>query len=193
MIVSRKVITVIFILFIATLACNGNTEVVLKSADVSESNDGVALEEVVEKVPPVGTARSNPVPYGSEILAFDMVFTVIAYERPADRIVERANRFNAMQSGYREYILIEMSISCQKSFDDKCIIRGSNFELVGDGGIIYNRKYLSGIKGGLITNEEFFGGTTITGKIPFIIERSEINLVLIYNPFLKSPIYFQVQ
>ena len=186
--ISKNSIAVFVVILLVALACGGQSEVVVVQPD----KDSSVVDTIDESVPPAGTARSNPAPMGSAIIAFDMVFTVIDYERPANKTIERANMFNTKPQGDREYILIEMEIACEKTFDEKCVIRGSSFEIVGDGGVIYNRRYASGVKGGLITNEEFFGGTTITGKIPFIIERSETNLILIYDQFLKSPIYFEI-
>ncbi len=87
------IIIVACVLAIAVLACGSTSsgiEVRESSGGNENSTNGVdinqsAPEPTATKKP--GTARSNPAPVGSEVVADDMAFSISGSVRPADDIV----------------------------------------------------------------------------------------------------------
>ena len=182
----------ILVLVLATLACgSSNNEVVVNPPDAEEGEEAVEAEEVEEieatEGPKVGTARSNPAPAGSEVVTDKMAFVITGTTRPADDIVSAGNMFNTEPESDQEYIFVDVEVTCQKSTDDKCTIYPtSSFSLIGTSGVVYDPEImLAGVEGLFeILDTEFYGGSTVSGSLPFIINQADTDLVLVYEPIL---------
>jgi hypothetical protein len=110
--------------------------------------------------------------------------------RPADTIIRRANQFNSRPEAGKEYIEVDLELTCNRDADDKCSIFASSLKAVGaDGNIIDPEIFISGIDE-LLDSGEFFGGSTKIGKTFYIVPKDDTSVVLFYDPFLGNDIYF---
>ncbi|NLN69983.1 MAG: DUF4352 domain-containing protein [Chloroflexi bacterium] len=91
--------------------------------------------------------------------------------------------FNIESEEGEEYILVELHIECVKSSDDKCSISQFNFKMIGNAGVQYDAEwFVSGVSG-LLGSEDFYGGSEVSGSLPFIVKQSDANLIFVYEPF----------
>ncbi|NLD31929.1 MAG: DUF4352 domain-containing protein [Trichococcus flocculiformis] len=174
-------------LILASIACGGTSS---EPQVNPPSGDTEVIQPEVVEGPAVGTARSNPAPVGSEVVADKMVFTVTSIVRPANDIVMAGNQFNTKTEENQEYIFVELNVICKKSSDEKCSINPTfNMKLIGSNGIEYDPDiFLAGVKG-LLETTEFYGDASVKGYIPFIVGVGETDLVLLYDPFLGDTFY----
>jgi len=204
--VKNKTILLIIalVLTLAVLACgsSGNDIEVRESSEDNENSAQVNNDAESEESAPEptatkksGTARSNPAPAGSEVVADDMAFVISGSTRPADEIVTAGNMFNTEPESDQEYIFVTIDVTCQKSGDDKCTLYPtSNFTLIGQSGVVYEPEILlSGVEGLFdFLDTEFYGGSTISGSLPFIVSQTDTDLILIYDPFLGDTFFLAV-
>jgi hypothetical protein len=157
-----------------------------------ESSESQEAEEPSDSSAPVGTARSNPAPVGSVITADDMEFEILSYVRPATDIVMGGNMFNTEPESGEEYILVELEIKCMKSSDDQCSIGTYNLKLIGSTGIERDAEwFVSGVDN-LLEQTEFYGGASISGLLPFILNTDEVNVLLVYEPLFGDEFYLSL-
>lgn len=196
-------LVVLVFLAIAALAC-GSTNGVQVNTPVNTpgetSPDTPAEDPVQENVQtepeptatkPIGTARSNPAPVGSEIVADNMAFQILSAVRPANDIIKQGNPFNTEPASGQEYILVELQATCQKSSDEKCSLSSFlNFSLIGSLGIEYDPEIMIAGVEGLLDSIDFFGETTVSGYLPFIIGQDETDLILVYEPILFGDTFY---
>jgi hypothetical protein len=178
------VLLAILVLVLVSIACgSSDSDVVVNPPN--EDGDIEQSQPEPTEVPEVGTSRSNPAPVGSEVIVDDMAFTVVSTIRPADDIIKAGNPFNTEPESDQEYILVELQVNCEKADDDKCVISTFlNISLIGSSGVEVNPElFTTGVEG-LLESVEFYGGATVSGTIPFIINQSETDLVLVYEPLL---------
>jgi hypothetical protein len=203
-----KLSILVLVLVFASLACGGGSEVQV-NAPVSQEdavNTQVAVilaqggdgdsstAATVTEQPALGTARSNPAPAGSEIIADGMAFTLTGSVRPATQTVMSANQFNSAPEADEEYVLVSVSIACQKTVDEKCSIFSSSFKMLGSSGITSEPEiFVAGVPGLLDFNTEFYGGASISGAIPFIVSTADTGLLLVYEPFLGDSFYLAIE
>lgn len=212
--ISKRFLIMVVVLLISALACGSSSDGVEViepdnsaagvidepvaadevEADIAEevTKEEVVTEEVeVEPTKKPGTARSNPAPVGSEVVADDMSFVILGATRPADDLIKAGNMFNTEPEEDEEYILVELRIGCQKSSDDKCSISKFDFNMIGDAGVEYEAEFVSGVSG-LLSSEDFYGGSEVSGTLPYIVKISDENLIFVYEPFWGKPFYLQV-
>jgi hypothetical protein len=173
----------ILVLVLASISCGSSDDGVV----VNPPSDNEPEQSQPEQTDPpkVGTSRSNPAPVGSEVVVDDMAFTVLDTIRPADDIIKSGNQFNTEPESDQEYILVKLEVGCEKSVDEKCIISSFwNISLIGSSGVASDPELLTSGVEGLLESEEFYGGASVSGMIPFIINKTETDLVLIYEPLL---------
>jgi hypothetical protein len=198
----------IFVMVIAILACGQSTPEVKPpqnnptsqstvSSLVQPSSDNIELAtsspSPISTLKPVGSARSNPAPFGYEVTTEQMTFTVTELLRPADSIVSQGNMFNTIPDEGQEYVFVNLSIKCDKSIDENCNVSQFDFNLVGSAGLAHDTEiFLAGVSG-LLEDGDFFGGSTKSGYLAFIVGKEETDLVLIYKPFLSDEVYLSVQ
>ena len=139
---------------------------------------------------PLGTRRDNPAPVGSEVLSDDMKFLVLSVIRPADDVVKKGNQFNSDAEEGKEYLFIEISITCALSNVEKCSFNTFTLKALGSLGIEYDAEwFVSGVDG-LLESTEFYGDSTITGYVPFIVGIDETDVLLVYEPILWGDTFY---
>lgn len=174
------------VLVLTILACcpAPATPVVKTAAPAQAGEAEEPAMETSETQVPTGSSRSNPAPAGSEVEIGDITLAVQNVIDPADDIVAEANMFNDEPAEGNKYLMIEMSITCNKGTDETCNISPRiEYELVGSSGIVHDAEYVAGIEG-MLEDGEMFGGATMLGKIAFQVGKNETDLVLIYTEFL---------
>ena len=197
------------ILVAAALACSSNSDIQVNAPSENLSAEQIAATWMAETsaaqgqapvaeataTSPVGTARSNPAPAGSEVVADDMAFVVTGSTRPATDVIMAGNQFNTQPEAGQEYVLVNVRITCRKSSDDKCSFFVYNLKMLGSSGVQRDPEFMvAGVNGLLdLSITEFFGGATIEGGIPFIVNSDETELLLVYSPFLGNPFYLAIQ
>jgi hypothetical protein len=204
-----KVFLVVSILCLGIIACGTNNNVVVnppeereemsegESEDIqpeveeTEEISESSVEPEVEETKEVGTARSNPAPVGSEIIADKMAFVVLDSIRPADDIIMDGNQFNTEPESGQEYILVQLQVTCMKSSDDQCNLTPfMNFSIIGSSGIAHDPEIMVAGVEGLLESTEFYGEGVLTGYLPFIVGQDETDLILVYEPLLIGDTFY---
>jgi hypothetical protein len=178
------------------------------NASISTIEEVALIESGQATDEPPETTRSNPVAVGAEGKIENMIFVVKGITRPATDIVMGADEavtqpeagleFMAGASETmgpptgQEYVMVELEITCDGTFDQRCALDTFNFKLVGIKGIVSNIEWGLGDIPDLIENTEFFGGTVISGNVLFIIDEDETDLVLFYDPRFDFPLFLAV-
>lgn len=190
-------------LALSILACSSNSnspEVRTPAGGNSASAEEIADTEIAEQpeneiveateIPQptatkeLGTSRSNPAPAGSEIIADDMAFVVQELIRPADTIIRTGNMFNTEPEENQEYVMVMVEVNCMKGSDDKCNISPFNFTLLGSKGVDRDAEWSVAGVSNILESKDFYGGSSVSGYLPFIIDKDEIDLLLVYEPLL---------
>jgi hypothetical protein len=168
---------------------NSPTSEVVENTDVPESTD---VPPTVT-TSPAGSTRDLPLPRGTTLeIGGDIVLVVADVVRPADDIVETANSFNVNPESNQEYIQVTVVLNCQKDASDKCLFTISSLQAVGaDGNVIDPSFGIVGIEGELESGE-FFGGSTRTGKLFYLVPKGDSSVVLFYDPFIGDLIYLGI-
>jgi len=139
--------------------------------------------------PQLGTSRNNPVLHGSPVnIGGNMTLKIVSVLRPADEVVLDGNMFNSKPEQGQEYLQVGISATCEKSIDDKCILISSNLKAVGPDGLVHDIEFVSGIDEGLEFSTEFFGGSTITGTVMYLVPIGD-EIVLFFDPLFGDPVY----
>ena len=188
--ISKQLLIVIMVMILAILACSSESDVSVRPVEDTQQQEEAAEEEAVPEAPPVGTARSNPAPVGTEVSTDNMAFVIMGAERPGYDYVKAGNMFNTEPSEGKEYLFVEYRITCEKSSDDTCRISRFNFKLLGEAGISYDPETVSGLDG-MLERTEFYGEAVVTGRLAYIVEEAE-NLLFVYDPLFGQTIYMQV-
>lgn len=139
----------------------------------------------------LGTARENPVPVGSEVTAGSYKLQVMTATRPATDLVMAANMFNTEPDTGKEYVLVEVAVTCGT---DECSVSPLDFQMIGSAGIIYEAElFVTGVDNTLEVTE-FLNGATVIGKLFFIVQQGETGLILKYDQLFdfQSEIYLAV-
>ncbi len=140
-----------------------------------------------------GTTRDSPIPAGSTVdIGGGMILAVVKTVRPADEIVMGGNQFNTKPETGEEYVEVDLQVGCRKSTSDKCYFFGSSVQAVGLDGKVRNPEYfVSGVEGLMDSSTEFFGGSSIQGKLFYVVPKGDTSVVLFYQALFGSPIYFR--
>ena len=129
---------------------------------------------------------SNPAPVGSEVSVNNMTFTLLEAVRPADEIVAEGNMFNPTPEEGSEYVLVRLSIRCDRGPDATCRPAVFEFSIVDSGGLVHDPSIMTSGVPGLLEFDEMFGGATKTGGLIFEVPEDDAGLVLIYEPLLST-------
>ena len=204
---NKQVIIIVFgVLALAALACGTSDDVVVREPSVSDEVSSQVTEnsnEIVESTPKptatkkVGTARSNPAPAGSEIIVGDVSLQILDAIRPANDIVMAADSYNKMPEDGYEYIILEIKMTCELGSDYECSVYPFvYFTIIGNSGVVTDPDYrVDEIDGSFERMDtKFYGGTTIIGKLTFIISVDETDMLLVYDKTYSSqdPVYLEI-
>jgi hypothetical protein len=133
---------------------------------------------------PLGSARSNPAPVGSEVVVDYMATTVTEVISPADNTVRSGNMFNSTPEPGSHYMLIGISVTCTRSADQSCSIFSFEFSVIDTGGVTHSAEsFLSGVPD-LFEDGEFYGGARKSGYLAFIVPDGDNGLILKYSALL---------
>lgn len=213
----KKLIAVysfICVLLIVAIACTGSTPAVRTSASSGQenpSNNNVPsntdnnipsntkapppTKEVIiptDTLKPLGSARSNPAPVGSEIDVDNMTIKIQGVVDPADKIIKEGNMFNSEPEAGNKYILVDIAVKCNKSTDDKCNLSGFEFSVIDTNGLDHDSEiFLAGVDG-MFEGGDFYGGATKTGKIAFIVPIDDKGLIMKYEAIFGGEAYFSI-
>jgi len=141
---------------------------------------------------PPETTRSNPVAIGSEGEIEYMIFVVQGMTRPATDFVMSISEMMTPPIAGQEYVMVELEITCDGSFDQRCAFETFNLKLVGSKGIVRNIEWGLGDIPDLIDDAEFFGGAVITGNAFFIVDQDETDLIMFYDPRFDFPLFLSL-
>ena len=142
-------------------------------------------------------ARQHPADYlkGAEVTINDMTMQVLNLTRPADDIIAAGNMFNSEADEGNEYIIVSLSVTCDKGTDDTCSFSVlSDFTLTGSSGSVRDAEWMISGVDSLFEETEFYGGATVEGGLAFQVDQEETDLILIYEPlFATSKAYLAVE
>lgn len=194
----KPLIALFIIVVLTSLACGSSTNgatVVTPTTGAGETNSNPPVEQPTKEVEqkPLGSSRTNPAPLGSEISSDDMLFSIIEVVRPADEIVAKGNMFNSTPEPEKEFIFVKVKITCQKSADEKCSVTPFTFKLVSSSGNVVDADFMLAGVTGLLETSDLFGGASVEGYLPFIVDKAETNPILMYEPLIiGDPFYLEV-
>jgi hypothetical protein len=174
------------LLVLTSLACGGTTPEVRIPEGTSQPGGPAATtpSEPVATTAPLGASRSNPAPAGAEVTINQMTMSVVEVVRPADAVVAAGNPFNPTPEPGNQFVLVGISIACNRSGDDTCTVNTFlDFALTGSSGSVREPRIIAGVPE-LSDHAEFFGGAATRGGMVFEVGEDETDLVLIYDPFL---------
>ena len=147
-------------------------------APIFPESSAPALPDLV-----AGLASVGPAPLGSPLQLGGVQISVTDFIRKADDIVKRAETSPFIDAD-KQFALVEISVTCLAGGGGSCNVTEFNFSLSGRSApTVYPELGLSfsGLRGlfdgGLMTE-----GTSLSGSLVFILDRSETDLVLSYFP-----------
>jgi hypothetical protein len=118
-----------------------------------------------------------------------MVFTVTGMVRPADTEVKNGNMFNSEAPSGKEYMFVTLSIKCELSTDKQCNYSSFNLKALGGDGILNDAEFMVTGVDGLLEDTTFYGGASISGNVPFLVNKGDTAILLVYQPFLGDSFY----
>lgn len=144
---------------------------------------------------PHGSTRDDPHPLNTPVdIGGDMELTVLGVERPADQKVAEGNTFNDKPESGMEYMIVSISVRCNKSSSQKCTLDSFNLKTVGADGQVKDQSFVAGVPGSLESFPEFFGGSVAGGQLVFLARQGDDQTVLFYDPlFSERMIYFALK
>lgn len=191
-----KILIILVSIIVISIACGTNNGVVVEPPNQNTSSsgqsDGGSDSAPEPTAPPVGTTRGNPAPVGSKVTVDDMEFVILGVTRPANDIVMAGNMFNTEPEEGQEYMFVSVQVTCAKSSDETCSVGIYNITLVGSAGVSRDAEWFVTGVDGLLDSSEFYGGATVTGNIPFIVNVDETDLVFVYEPLFGDAFYLAV-
>jgi hypothetical protein len=134
---------------------------------------------------PLGSARSNPAPVGSEVVMDDMAISVTEVISHADDLVAKGNMFNPKAEAGSHYLFANMSVTCQKSSDESCSLTGLEFSVIDSAGLNHDAELVMAGVSGMLESGEFYGGAKKAGYVAFIVPDNDSGLILKYSGFLS--------
>lgn len=144
---------------------------------------------------PLGTGRTNPVPYGDSFTHDNMEITVLEVSRLAKEgtFFSGLSLRNAPRNGYH-YVAIKLRLRNVGGLNETRTYSKDHFWITGNLGFVHG-DVISPESGELqLDRGEFFGGGEITGAIAVEIQLADDQLVLIYAPpFSSNASYYSLE
>jgi len=140
--------------------------------------------------PTPANTRANPLPFATPHEVGDTHIRVNALYRDMTDEVLAMNILNPRPDPGDEWLLVNVTMTCDRPPDVTCSTFGYNFDLVGRLGEIYDQPFVS-----LIYDKfegEVFGGTSLSGNLGYLVAQADRDFVLLFdNPFDNvAPLYF---
>jgi hypothetical protein len=114
-----------------------------------------------------------------------MIIVVKGVISPADDKVLQANMFNPTSEPNMRYIFVDISVTCKKATDDKCIILGYEFSVIDTNGVTHDMEFIAGVSG-KFEGGEFYGGATKTGYFIFNVPKDDNGLIMKYSSVISE-------
>jgi hypothetical protein len=143
--------------------------------------------------PPLGASRFNPAPSGTAIQIDGMSLYVTDVVFPADTIVRDGNLFNPTPEPGSDYILVGLTATCDLPPESSCRLSGLEFSLVDTAGIAHNPRLLLAGVPGKFEGGEFFGGSTRSGYLIYLVEGDPAEYILKYQALFGGEAYLTLE
>ena len=168
----------------------------LKNSTASESSRGSSEETTVRTwpEPPLGTGRTNPVPYGASFTHNDIEVTILEVAR----LAKEGSFFpglalrKAPDEG-NHYIGIKLRLRNVGDQNETRSYSKDFFRVTGELGFVYDEVRTPEVGEFRLYRGEFFGGGEITGVIALQVPARVSELVLIYSPPLLGSSYYSLE
>jgi hypothetical protein len=188
----NKLKIVISVFALVALACVCTSTAPGVTPQPIETQGGSASQPAA--APSEGSSRDNPYPVGTAVdVGSNMLITVGTVTRPADKKVQQYNEFNDTPEPTLEYMQVEIQAKCTKPASDTCSLILASIKAVGADGQVHDPALVAGIPNELDTTTEFFGGSTKTGNLMFLVPKGDQTVVLIVEVLLSPNIYLAVK
>jgi hypothetical protein len=164
-------------------------------ASSSTNAPGVTNTPRPTATPVLGKTRDTPLPGNEGVdLGNGIFLTILAVDLHADAVVRQGNRFTETPTPNQEYAIISLQLECRKTENNQCSFSPFDIKAVGSDGQVRDRAHTPGVPERLEEfSYNFFGGSTITGSLVFLIPKDDTKVVLFYEKFLSDPIYISLQ
>jgi hypothetical protein len=179
-------------LLLSILACSNAAPVVRTLSETDQQTTREA-DESGSSQKPLGSVRSNPAPLGSDVQLGDLTIHILGVnDTSANQIVKDGNVFNEIPESGQQFVLVDLSIRCDKPEDQKCSITLLEFSVIDSGGIDHAPKIILAGVDGLMDGGEFYGGAVKTGSLAFIVPEMDQGLILKYDEIFGGEAYLSV-
>jgi len=176
---STSLITLVSIVLVLACSCPASQVIV---STPTNSPFGTSIAQPPESL---GTSRDNPAPFGSSITVHSITIKVDQTTRPANEFLTSSNVFYLTPEPGNEYLLVELSITCNLPSNEKCsLIPPVEFQAVTSAGNVINVTPLIELSGQFEFGVELFGEASTTGKLLYEVPQDDENIILLYEPML---------
>lgn len=174
----RLTIVVGLIALLTVLAC-GSSSISVTPSTVSDGLESEIQPATIQSH--IGASRDNPAPVGAVLTVADVSLLIDKVDRPADTVVSQGNMFNQTPGANEEYMLLHVSLTCNKASSEKCsLFPTQEVNLVGSDGVVIDQAYaIAGVPDLLEPSVGLFGGASISGAIVFLVPEDETLLVIL--------------
>ncbi len=141
--------------------------------------------------PTIESNQDDPIPAGTPADVGDgLLLTIMAAIRPADAIVSASDPFTLPPGPDQEFLLVEIRLTCDKPSNETCYFSTFELKAVGEDGFVSEAEiFIMGIDD-LLEDGEYLGGSTLTGKVFFIVARNDPTLVLYHESLIFGDIIY---
>lgn len=137
-----------------------------------------------------GSSPEYPAPFGAEVIADDMGFKILGFNRPASGITFADGR--ELEPG-EEFTTVRVQVNCKRTPEEKCNYTGMNLNLIGSAGNQQGiQLYVDGLEDST-GSVDIYGGETIVDTVCFVTRTDETGLTLIYITFRGVSFYFATE
>lgn len=179
---------IFLVVLLVTLAVIGRLKRANPTTEAAEATPAPTATRTPSPTPLPGASRSDPVPLRSSGAVPNFSFIVTSVTWPADDVVARGNMFNPDAGAGREYLMVEMTVSCRA---EDCYFAPGNFGVVGERGVVYEPEYV--VADGALESAELLQGGRLRGALFFIVPESENGLVLRWSPLVGDELWLSLE
>jgi len=167
------------------------TEVTLTFQLTVTDDDGAKTTDTVDVtvqpvLVPVGTTRSNPIPFGSTLVTDDWDIELLEFIRGDDAwsLILNENKFNDPAPEGYEYLLVRIRVKSIAQDSDPHSVDEYDFRLTGSQLIKYRPPSVVTPEPELDAN--LFTGGEISGWATFLVKKGETDVMVIFSPLFSS-------
>jgi hypothetical protein len=86
-------------------------------------------------------------------------------------------------------MFLNLRVKCEESTDKQCNYSNFSLKALGSDGVLNDAEFMVVGVSGLLEDTTFYGGATISGNVPFLVNKGDTNVLLVYQPFLGDSFY----